>query len=101
MMTMRRGPRAARMRRRQSQGTPAPAAPKWGSTALLRGFMVRCTQGHRRMTASSAAAGSMPDLAQVADEAARDVAALVAEATRQVRTRVVTEGRVSAERLEA
>jgi (2S)-methylsuccinyl-CoA dehydrogenase len=53
------------------------------------------------MTASSAAAGSMPDLAQVADEAARDVAALVAEATRQVRTRVVTEGRVSAERLEA
>src|SRR5215218_5350642 len=53
------------------------------------------------MTASSAPAAATPDLVQVADEAARDLSALVAEATRQVRTRVVTEGRVSAERLEA
>jgi len=57
------------------------------------------------MTASSAAAaaaaGSMPDLVQIADEAARDIAALVAEATRQVRARFAPDGRVSAERLEA
>jgi len=53
------------------------------------------------MTASSAPAAATPDLVQVADEAARDLSALVAEATRQVRARVAPEGRVSAERLEA
>ena len=53
------------------------------------------------MTASSAPAPATPDLVQAADEAARDVSALVAEATRQVRARVAPEGRVSAERLEA
>ncbi|HKH33173.1 MAG TPA: acyl-CoA dehydrogenase family protein [Beijerinckiaceae bacterium] len=53
------------------------------------------------MTASFAPAAATPDLVQVADEAARDLSALVAEATRQVRARVAPEGRVSAERLEA
>jgi (2S)-methylsuccinyl-CoA dehydrogenase len=53
------------------------------------------------MTASSASTAATPDLVQAADEAARDVSALVAEATRQVRGRVAPEGRVSAERLEA
>ena len=53
------------------------------------------------MTASSASTAATPDLVQAADEAARDVSALVAEATRQVRGRVAPEGRVSAERLDA
>jgi (2S)-methylsuccinyl-CoA dehydrogenase len=54
------------------------------------------------MTASSfPAVASAPDLVELAGDAARDVSALVAEATRQVRGRVVENGRVSAERLEA
>jgi (2S)-methylsuccinyl-CoA dehydrogenase len=53
------------------------------------------------MTASSAPAAATVDFIQTAEDAARDVSALVAEATRQVRARVAPEGRVSAERLEA
>src|SRR4051794_37680091 len=50
------------------------------------------------MTAASAA---VPDLISLADVAAKDAAALVAEARRRVRAKVVADGRISAERLEA
>jgi (2S)-methylsuccinyl-CoA dehydrogenase len=56
------------------------------------------------MPASPAIAepGSVPtDLVALTQAAAESVAELVAEATRRVRTRVVVEGRVSSERLEA
>ncbi|HYF55011.1 MAG TPA: acyl-CoA dehydrogenase family protein [Salinarimonas sp.] len=52
------------------------------------------------MTALSAAA-TAPDLLPTSRQAAEDLAALVAEATRRVRARVVQDGRVSSARLEA
>jgi (2S)-methylsuccinyl-CoA dehydrogenase len=53
------------------------------------------------MTALTAAAATTPDLIPASRQAAADIAALVAEATRRVRARVVVEGRISAARLEA
>jgi (2S)-methylsuccinyl-CoA dehydrogenase len=53
------------------------------------------------MTALTAAAATAPDLIPASRMAAADVAALVAEATRRVRARVVVEGRINAGRLEA
>jgi (2S)-methylsuccinyl-CoA dehydrogenase len=53
------------------------------------------------MTALTAAAATAPDLIPASRTAAADVAALVAEATRRVRARVVVEGRINAGRLEA
>ncbi len=52
------------------------------------------------MSAASAAASPPPALAPLAADAARDVAALVAEVTRRVRARTTVGGRLSAERLE-
>ena len=52
------------------------------------------------MTAAAASA-AVPDLISLADAAAKDAAALVAEARRRVRAKVVADGRISAERLEA
>src|SRR4051812_49586545 len=52
------------------------------------------------MTAAAASAAG-PDLISLADAAAKDAAALVAEARRRVRAKVVADGRISAERLEA
>jgi (2S)-methylsuccinyl-CoA dehydrogenase len=52
------------------------------------------------MTAAAASA-AVPDLISLADAAAKDAAALVAEARRRVRAKVVVEGRIAAERLEA
>jgi (2S)-methylsuccinyl-CoA dehydrogenase len=52
------------------------------------------------MTAVSAAT-ALPDFISLAEAAAKDAAALVAEARRRVRTKVAIEGRISAERLEA
>src|SRR5215207_11280757 len=51
------------------------------------------------MTAAAASA-AVPDLISLADAAAKDAAALVAEARRRVRAKVVADGRISAERLE-
>ena len=51
------------------------------------------------MTALSAATAS-PDFVMLAETAAKDIAALVAEARRRVRTKVVADRRISAERLE-
>ncbi|HZB39224.1 MAG TPA: acyl-CoA dehydrogenase family protein [Beijerinckiaceae bacterium] len=51
------------------------------------------------MTALSAATAS-PDFVTLAETAAKDIAALVAEARRRVRTKVVADRRISAERLE-
>ncbi len=53
------------------------------------------------MTALPVTPATAPDLPSTSRQAAADVVALVAEATRRVRARVVVEGRVSAERLEA
>jgi (2S)-methylsuccinyl-CoA dehydrogenase len=53
------------------------------------------------MTALSAVSSSSPDVLALSRQAADDAAALVAEATRRVRARVVAEGRLSADRLEA
>jgi (2S)-methylsuccinyl-CoA dehydrogenase len=52
------------------------------------------------MTAVSAAT-ALPDFISLAEAAAKDAAALVAEARRRVRTKVAIEGRISTERLEA
>ena len=52
------------------------------------------------MTAAAASA-AVPDLISLADAAAKDAAALVAEARRRVRAKVVADGRIAAERLEA
>ncbi|MFL4974951.1 MAG: acyl-CoA dehydrogenase family protein, partial [Microvirga sp.] len=52
------------------------------------------------MTAAAASA-AVPDLISLADAAAKDAAALVAEARRRVRAKVVAEGRIAPERLEA
>ena len=53
------------------------------------------------MTASPAPDPQAPDLVSLAREAAQDVASLLAEATRRVRGKVLSEGRLSPERLEA
>src|SRR5215216_2366970 len=53
------------------------------------------------MTAASAASVASPDFVSLADAGAKDAAALVAEARRRVRAKVVADGRISAERLEA
>ncbi|HEX8168766.1 MAG TPA: acyl-CoA dehydrogenase family protein [Beijerinckiaceae bacterium] len=51
--------------------------------------------------AQGSPAPGQPDLVSLAQAAAKDAAALVAEARRRVRAKVAAEGRVSAERLEA
>jgi len=53
------------------------------------------------MTALSAVPSPSPDFLTLSRQAAADAAALVAEATRRVRARVVADGRLSADRLEA
>jgi (2S)-methylsuccinyl-CoA dehydrogenase len=53
------------------------------------------------MTALSAVPSPSPDFLTLSRQAADDAAALVAEATRRVRARVVADGRLSADRLEA
>jgi (2S)-methylsuccinyl-CoA dehydrogenase len=53
------------------------------------------------MTVAPAATAAPLDFVALAETAAKDVGALVAEARRRVRAKVVADGRISAERLEA
>src|SRR3954454_12452431 len=64
--------------------------------------MLHCTAAWSlEMTAAPAAFSPTPDLVALAGRAANDVAGLLGEATRRVRTKVAAEGRLSSDRLEA